>query len=159
MSSERVATSDDPIVVIGSGPCGSVAAARLVERGVDVVMLDSGQHAPRGLVIRAAGNTLYRKINWSRYCSFDRHTNAAEDVWRGLVAQVIIACLDTTDAKAKDYLEAAKDLGAFLGSAFIDLFSGVKLSAGLPGGTKATIDLKALKTIKEEAKDFLRPFV
>ncbi len=76
-----------------------------------------------------------------------------EDVWRGLVAQVIIACLDTKDADAKDYMEAAKDLGAFLGNAFIDLVSGVKFSVGLAGAAKADLDLKSLQKIKENAKD------
>ncbi len=80
-----------------------------------------------------------------------------EDVWRGLVAQVIIACLDTTNADAKAYIEAAKDLGAFLGNAFIDLISSVKLSAGLAGTAKATADLKNLQEIKENAKQFVHP--
>ena len=37
---------DDRVVVIGSGPCGAMAAATLVERGVDVHMLDAGLRAP-----------------------------------------------------------------------------------------------------------------
>lgn len=58
---------DDPVVVIGSGPSGAVAAARLVERGIDVVMLDSGTHAPRGLIVRAAGNTVFRRMGRSDF--------------------------------------------------------------------------------------------
>ena len=51
---------DDQVVVIGSGPCGAVSAVRLVERGVRVVMLDAGLHAPRGLLVRVAGRTVWR---------------------------------------------------------------------------------------------------
>ncbi len=80
-----------------------------------------------------------------------------EDVWRGLVAQVIIACLDKTNADAKDYMEAAKRLGAFLGDAFIDLVSGVKLSVGLADAAKADLNLESLEKIRENAKQFVRP--
>ena len=80
-----------------------------------------------------------------------------EDVWRGLVAQVIIACLDTTKADAKGFLEAAKDLGVFLGDSFIDLVSCVKFSVGLPDAAKATADLKILQTIRDNAKQYVRP--
>ncbi|MET0577429.1 MAG: GMC family oxidoreductase N-terminal domain-containing protein, partial [Ilumatobacteraceae bacterium] len=53
-------TDDDRVVVIGSGPTGAVATARLVARGLAVTMLDAGTHAPRGIVVKAAGNTLFR---------------------------------------------------------------------------------------------------
>ncbi len=52
---------DDTVVVIGSGPAGAMAAARLVANGIRVTMLDSGAAAPKGMVVRAAGNTLYRR--------------------------------------------------------------------------------------------------
>jgi choline dehydrogenase-like flavoprotein len=58
---------EDAVLVIGSGPCGAIAAAQLVKRGVSVVMLDAGGHVPRGVLIRAAGNTLFRRIDWSGY--------------------------------------------------------------------------------------------
>jgi choline dehydrogenase-like flavoprotein len=64
--------ADEPIVVVGSGPCGSIAAARLVARGRDVVMLDAGLRAPKGLLIRAAGTTVVRRMGWAEY-SNDRH--------------------------------------------------------------------------------------
>ena len=69
--------ADDPVVVIGSGPCGAMAAATLAGRGVDVLVLDAGQRAPRGLVVRAAGNTLYRRMGWSQY-STDRQDPATD---------------------------------------------------------------------------------
>jgi choline dehydrogenase-like flavoprotein len=63
---------DLPVVVIGSGPCGAIAAAQLVARGLEVVMLDAGLRAPRGLLVRAAGHTVVRRIGSAEY-SADRH--------------------------------------------------------------------------------------
>ena len=63
--------SVDPVVVVGSGPSGAAVAHRLVERGCDVVVLDSGERPPPGLVVRAAGNTVFRKMGW-RFESSDR---------------------------------------------------------------------------------------
>ena len=71
---------DEPVVVIGSGPCGAVAAAQLVARGIEVVMLDSGDRTPHGVIVRASGNTLLRWVSGSEY-STDRHTNTAEDIY------------------------------------------------------------------------------
>jgi choline dehydrogenase-like flavoprotein len=59
--------SDDDVIVIGSGPCGAAAASRLVERGVSVTMLDAGLGAPAGLVVKAAGHTLYRRMGRKYY--------------------------------------------------------------------------------------------
>ena len=64
--------TDEPVVVVGSGPCGAIAAAQLVARGLDVVMLDAGLRAPRGLLVRAAGSTVVRRMGWTEY-STDRH--------------------------------------------------------------------------------------
>src|SRR5262249_25767307 len=49
---------------IGSGPSGATAALTLLERGVPVTMLESGQVVPPGLVVRAFGRNLFRK--WPR---------------------------------------------------------------------------------------------
>jgi choline dehydrogenase-like flavoprotein len=54
--------SDTPrVVVIGSGPSGATAALTLLERGIPVTMLESGQVFPSGLVVRAFGRNLFRK--------------------------------------------------------------------------------------------------
>lgn len=63
---------DDSVVVVGSGPTGAMAAARLVARGVRVTMLDAGPAAPRGIIVRAGGNTLYRHKN-ERLLESNRH--------------------------------------------------------------------------------------
>ena len=48
------------VVVIGSGPCGAIAARELVGLGVDVTMLDAGLRPVRGVIVRAAGNTIFK---------------------------------------------------------------------------------------------------
>lgn len=63
---------DEAVLVVGSGPAGAMAAARLVGRGIKVTLLDAGLSAPRGLVVRAGGNTVFR---WKdmRFLETDRH--------------------------------------------------------------------------------------
>ena len=53
---------DDGIVVIGGGPCASVAAHELVRAGHHVTMLDAGLRRPRGLTVHAAGRTILRVV-------------------------------------------------------------------------------------------------
>jgi len=50
-----------PIAVIGSGPAGAVAAHVLIQKGIPVVLLESGTHLPSGFLLRANGRTLLRK--------------------------------------------------------------------------------------------------
>jgi len=49
------------IVVIGSGPCGAMAALTLVQQGVPVTLLESGTHVPDGLLVRAMGRNVLRR--------------------------------------------------------------------------------------------------
>ncbi len=56
-----MSSTEPPVVVIGTGPTGAVAAATLVARGVSVLVLESGDQAPGGLVVKAAGRTVFRK--------------------------------------------------------------------------------------------------
>ena len=57
-----------------------MAAATLVERGVDVLMLDAGLRAPTGFVVRAAGNTIARRYGWSEYSTDRLDPTSARDV-------------------------------------------------------------------------------
>lgn len=74
------AMSDDPVLVVGSGPCGAIAAARLIERGLRVTLLDAGVSAPRGMVVRAGGNTLFRRQDKRRLESNRHQRSADQDV-------------------------------------------------------------------------------
>ena len=75
-----------------------------------------------------------------------------EDVWRGLVAEVILKCLEVEGSTAKGLLSAATDLGRFLGASFVDLLSGTKIKAGL-----VEADLSKLQDVMRRAKEFVRP--
>ncbi len=59
--------TDADVVVIGTGPTGAMAASALVGRGLDVLILDIGDVMPGGLVVRAAGNTMFRRMAWTAY--------------------------------------------------------------------------------------------
>jgi choline dehydrogenase-like flavoprotein len=72
--------ADEPVVVVGSGPCGAIAAARLVARGLEVVMLEAGLRAPRGFLVRAAGNTVVRRMGWAEYSTDRHHPSSQPDV-------------------------------------------------------------------------------
>lgn len=50
----------DRVIVVGTGPTGATAASTLVSEGVPVTMIESGVRRPRGLIVRAAGNTVVR---------------------------------------------------------------------------------------------------
>jgi choline dehydrogenase-like flavoprotein len=51
----------DRVVVVGSGPCGAMAAAALVRRGVPVTLLESGTARPGGWLVRGGGRNLLRR--------------------------------------------------------------------------------------------------
>lgn len=55
------AVDDRRVIVIGSGPAGAMAALTLLQEGIPVTMLESGQTMPRGLLIRALGRNVYRR--------------------------------------------------------------------------------------------------
>lgn len=64
------------VVVIGGGPTAAMAAQELVRAGADVTMLDSGLRAPRGLLVRASGHTVFR---WtSETMSLNRHVSSTD---------------------------------------------------------------------------------
>lgn len=72
--------ADPAVVVIGSGPAGAMATAALVARGVDVLVLDAGHHAPGGVVVRAGGNTVLRRMAWADYRADRLDPTSAPDV-------------------------------------------------------------------------------
>lgn len=72
--------TEPDVIVVGSGPTGAMAAATLVGRGLDVLLLDAGQHVPGGVVVRAAGNTLYRRMAWADYANDRLDASSSPDV-------------------------------------------------------------------------------
>ena len=52
----------EPVAVIGSGPAGAVAAQALLQRGIPVVMLESGEALPGGLLVRVNGRNVFRRV-------------------------------------------------------------------------------------------------
>ncbi|MEO6122862.1 MAG: GMC family oxidoreductase [Ilumatobacteraceae bacterium] len=64
--------SDIDVIVVGSGPCGAIAADRLVDRGLRVTMVDAGATAPRGVIVRLADRTVFKWVA-DGHMSTDRH--------------------------------------------------------------------------------------
>ena len=65
-------TSTDGVIVVGSGPCGAMAAHELTARGVGVTMLEAGTRPPAGLIVRAGGHTVVRWRS-QEALAMDRH--------------------------------------------------------------------------------------
>lgn len=49
------------VVVVGSGPAGAAAATSLLQQGVPVTMLESGDATPGGFLVQVAGTLIWRK--------------------------------------------------------------------------------------------------
>ncbi|MCB8942338.1 MAG: GMC family oxidoreductase [Ardenticatenaceae bacterium] len=71
-------TSDvQRVIVIGSGPSGAIAAHELLQKGIPVTMLESGQSHPEGLLVRIKGRNVYRRKP-NRMKEGDRHIAAGD---------------------------------------------------------------------------------
>jgi len=64
-----------------------------------------------------------------------------EDVWRGLIAEVVLNCIDvrnlttdSADAAARKVISAAGEFGRFLGRSFLHALKSVTVSIGAVGG-------------------------
>jgi len=53
--------ADKTVVVIGSGPCGAMAAHELVKLGVPVTLLESGSEPVSGRLVRLNGRNVWRR--------------------------------------------------------------------------------------------------
>lgn len=81
-----------------------------------------------------------------------------EDVWRGLIAEVIIKSIDVKGATIQTVRKAAKQFGLFLGRSFLHVLAGIKLKAKAPGNAaEAEIDLANIKEILTEYKEVAHP--
>ncbi len=81
-----------------------------------------------------------------------------EDVWRGLISEVIINSIDVKGATIQTVKNAARQFGLFLGRSFLHVLAGVKLKAKDPGDTaEADIDLASIKEILAEYQEAAHP--
>ena len=75
-----------------------------------------------------------------------------EDVWRGLIAEIILACLDRLPKSKAGLLKEAQDIAKLLGRSIADVFSGLTLEGGV-----AKFSLKGLQDIEKHAGEYLHP--
>jgi len=82
-----------------------------------------------------------------------------EDVWRGLIATVILASMDFENVDANKVVKAAKQFGAFLGHSFLRALSSLNVKAGdaATTGVEATVEGKELAGIIEEWGKHITP--
>ena len=77
---------------------------------------------------------------------------AREDVWRGLIAEIILHCIDVSNLDkenmARRLAEAAKQLGRFLGKSFLHALANTRIKVG--EGIEAEIGGQAVRDIVEE---------
>ncbi len=94
------------------------------------------------------------KIRTVRFAPWKYHNK--EDVWRGLISEVILASVLVEDVTAGRVKKAAKDFGLFLGRSFLNALASVKLKAGLKeaGGE---IDLSVIKDILADYQQVSHP--
>jgi hypothetical protein len=81
-----------------------------------------------------------------------------EDVWRGLIAEVILNSIDVKKASLATVTNAAKKFGLFLGRGFLNVLSSAKLKAGAKQiGGEVEVNLDVLKKIAEDYHETAHP--
>ena len=84
--------------------------------------------------------------------------HAREDVWRGLIAEVILSSIQVKGATMAQVTKAAKQFGLFLGRSFLHALAAVKVKAEAPGGVVgAELSLSAVRDIVEEFREAAHP--
>jgi len=82
--------------------------------------------------------------------------HAKEDVWRGLIAEVVLKSIDVKEATPGTVVKAAKQFGFFLGRSFLHVLASVKLKAAA-GIAEAEMDLASIKEILAEYREAAHP--
>ncbi len=81
-----------------------------------------------------------------------------EDVWRGLIAEVILHSIDLEKASLATVTNAVKRFGLFLGRSFVNVVASAKLKVGAKEiGGQVDLDLQSLKTIVDDYHATNRP--
>ncbi|MDP7097515.1 MAG: P-loop NTPase fold protein [Rhodospirillales bacterium] len=76
-----------------------------------------------------------------------------EEVWRGLISVVILACLEFPMNSSKRLLREAKDLSRFVGKGLTSVLAGVTF----PMGSGFKFSLKGIKDLPGQAHDYIHP--
>ena len=82
-----------------------------------------------------------------------------EDVWRGIVAEIVLATMELGQASPERVLFAVKRFGAFLGKSFVRALSSVKLKAKDPTGVlgEGEVTFQAVEKILADFQDLNHP--
>ncbi|MCG8404581.1 MAG: P-loop NTPase fold protein [Phycisphaerales bacterium] len=87
-----------------------------------------------------------------------------EDVWRGLIAEVILKAIDVRGASLHTVVSAARKFGLFLGRSFLNILASTELKVGAEAGAtgqkisgEAKVDLDALSKIAEDYRQTSHP--
>ena len=80
--------------------------------------------------------------------------HSREDVWRGLISEVIIHSLKIENADVSRAIKAAKQFGMFLGRSFLQVLSGAEVGTG-PQGAK--VKLEGIKDIPDIYRECVKP--
>lgn len=81
-----------------------------------------------------------------------------DDVWRGLVSEVILKSIDVGEPTWGRVTKAVKSFGIFLGRSFLHALGSISAKAKLPGGTgEVEVDFAAVRDIWEEYQRAAHP--
>ncbi|WP_428267229.1 P-loop NTPase fold protein [Haliangium sp.] len=133
------------IAVYGDWGTGKTSAMRWLE-GLLARWNDDGEHDED-----EGGGKIVRPVWFSPWKYHDK-----EDVWRGLIAEVIIASIDVRGATVGRIKKAVKEFGLFLGRGFLHVLSHLRVSAGV-GEANASLSMQAVRDIYEDWQDTAHP--
>jgi hypothetical protein len=82
-----------------------------------------------------------------------------EDVWRGIVAEIVLATMGFESASPERVLFAVKRFGAFLGKSFVRALASIKLKAKDPTGQlpEGEVTFQAVEKILEDFQELNHP--
>ena len=81
-----------------------------------------------------------------------------EDVWRGLISEVIIKSIDVDEPSLARVVNASKQFGMFLGRSFLHAIAGLTLKANDPTGiAEAEVKLDGIKDILADYRETTHP--
>ncbi|MHC4744125.1 MAG: leucine-rich repeat domain-containing protein [Planctomycetota bacterium] len=103
-----------------------------------------------------AAKKTHRKVRTVWFYPWKYHTK--EDVWRGLVSEVILKSIDVKEMTGDRVKKAVKDFGLFLGRSFINVVASTTMkAAGVDSSVTRTM-LDDLQGISHPEKAFLNEF-